>query len=351
MATELFDGTTRPVMTGDRHRPRIWVLAAGILLVALALGYLIMRNQASSPVPIEKLSIAMPLAPHAALVHIAAANGHFAEEGLEVTIVPADHGRAAVDLVALGKADLAAASEVVFVLAAMKGEPIAIAANMLHSSSDLAVIARRDRGITGPHDLGGKRVGVTLGTAGEYFLWVFLIRHKLPLDSATIVDVLPSEIPKALAEGTIDAAATWQPNVIAAAAALGENAATFGTGAYVETFNVIGRSDFLKAHPATMERLVRALLKAERHVRDHPEESLRVVAARLNIGIEDLRPVWKEFKFGVDMTQSQLIMLEDVAAWAMARGYTEKGPVPNFLPHLYADALLAVEPARVTVAR
>jgi NitT/TauT family transport system substrate-binding protein len=33
----------------------------------------------------------------------------------------------------------------------------------------------------------------------------------------------------------------------------------------------------------------------------------------------------------------------------MARGYAAKGHVPNFLPHLYLDALLAVQPERVTV--
>ena len=51
------------------------------------------------------------------------------------------------------------------------------------------------------------------------------------------------------------------------------------------------------------------------------------------------------------MHQSQLITLEDEARWAMARGYVDKGPVPNFLPHLHLDALLAVQPERVTVVR
>jgi hypothetical protein len=35
----------------------------------------------------------------------------------------------------------------------------------------------------------------------------------------------------------------------------------------------------------------------------------------------------------------------------MARGYVDKGPVPNFLPNLHLDALLAVQPERVTVVR
>jgi NitT/TauT family transport system substrate-binding protein len=33
----------------------------------------------------------------------------------------------------------------------------------------------------------------------------------------------------------------------------------------------------------------------------------------------------------------------------MARGHVASGPVPNLLPHLYLDALLAVRPERVSV--
>ena len=39
------------------------------------------------------------------------------------------------------------------------------------------------------------------------------------------------------------------------------------------------------------------------------------------------------------------------ARWAMARGYIEKGPIPSFLLNLCLDALLAVQPERVTVMR
>jgi len=43
------------------------------------------------------------------------------------------------------------------------------------------------------------------------------------------------------------------------------------------------------------------------------------------------------------------VLLE--ARWAMARGYIEKGPIPDFLLSLYLDALLTVQPGRVTVRR
>ena len=66
---------------------------------------------------------------------------------------------------------------------------------------------------------------------------------------------------------------------------------------------------------------------------------------------KDLRPIWMNFKFNIDLRQSHLATLEDQARWAMARGYAAQGPVPNFLPHLYTDALLAVQPERMTVLR
>lgn len=98
MATELFDGTTRPVMTGERHWTRIWVLAPAILLVAIALGYLVSRNQPPPSARLDQLRIAIPPSLRSALLLVAAAKGYLAEEGLEITIVPAVHGKAAVGL-------------------------------------------------------------------------------------------------------------------------------------------------------------------------------------------------------------------------------------------------------------
>lgn len=333
---------------------RVRLLATLTFAVAvLALGYLGTQYQSSAPAaPVEKLSIATPMVPHAALQYIAAAKGYFAEEGLEVTMIPTIHGKAAIDLVVQGKADLAAAADVPFVIAVMKGDVLGMVSSLVSKSDDNAIIARRDRAIAAPRDLLGKKVGVTFGTSGEYFLWAFLIRHKLAPDSVTLVDLPPGQIPQALARGTIDAVATWQPYVFDAQVALGENAVSFTeTNAYRTTIAVIGRSDFLKGHPKAIEKLVRAMLKAEQFNRSEPEKALNLVAERLKIDAQALRPTWNDFTFRVNVLHSQLITLEDEARWAMARGYVEQGPVPNFLPHLYLDALLAVRPERVTVVR
>jgi len=285
-------------------------IALGVAgVVAVVAGYAATRYQSSAPpAPLETLSIAVVTAPHCALVYIAAAKGYFAEEELQVTMIPAIHGKAAIDLVAQGKADLGTAAEVPFVLAVLEGGGLGIAANMFNSTRDMAVVARRDRGIATPRDLVGKKFGVTLGTAGEYFLLAFLIRHKLSPGSVILVDMPPGQIVQELTKGTIDAMSNWQPNVHNAQLALGDNAVTlYEPLAYTNTFNVVGHSDFLKGHSKAVEKLLRAILKAEQFNRAQPEEALSLVAGALEVDVESLRPTWKDFNFKVDLLQSQLI--------------------------------------------
>jgi hypothetical protein len=104
-------------------------------------------------------------------------------------------------------------------------------------------------------------------------------------------------------------------------------------------------SRWLFARPAAPMEKLRIALPAV------PHSALLYIAAAKGYYVKTLEPGWKDFAFNVDLPQSLLISLEDEARWAMARGYVDKDQVPNFLPHLHLDALLAVQPERVTVVR
>lgn len=334
--------------TRPRAATALAICALALLVAAaIALVYTLTRPP---PTPLEKITVAVSSTPHAALLHLAAAKGFFAAEGLDASITPVSHGKAAIDLLAKGKADLAAAAEVPFVISVLNGEPFAIAATVVSVSNEMAIVARRDRVIAAPRDLLGKKIGVTFGTSGEYFLWAFLIRHKLPPERITLVDMPPGQMAQELARGSVDAVSTWQPIRFSAEAALGENAASFvEPDAYTVTHVVVARSEFLQTRRPAIEKLVRALLKAEAFNRSAPAQAMAVVAERLKIDVRVLQTGWHDLDFRVDLLQSQLITLEDEARWAMARGYAPLGDVPNFLPSLYLDALNAVDPDRVTV--
>lgn len=320
------------------------VSAAGVAAAALA------WKQRTAPAPPESLRVAASATPHAALLHLAAAKGYFAAEGLEVTLTTVSHGKAALEQLAQGKVELAAMAEVPFVIAVLQGQPLDLAATIASISTEMAIVARRDRAIAKPEDLQGKTVGATAGTSGEYFLWAFLTRHKLPADAVRMVDVPPGQIPGQLARGGIDAASAWQPVRFGAESALGGEAVTFTEpDAYTVTHVLVGRHDHLLARRSAVQKLLRALLRAEDFCRGHPEEALALLADRLKIAPSALQPVWADLRLAVDLRQSQLVTLEDEARWAMARGHVPRGPMPNFLPRLYLEAMLDVRPDRVTV--
>lgn len=336
--------------TNTRRRALLAAIAVVAAAAILAFAWNGGRWKIGTPAPRETLRLALASTPHAALLHLAAAKGYFEDEGLDVTLMPVSHGKAALDLLSEGKVDLAAAAEVPFVISVLHGEPVSVVASMLGVATEMAIVARRDRGIAAPADLLGRRLGVTVGTSAEYFLWAFLIRHKLPPEGVTMVPMPPGDITRELVRGTIDAAPVWQPVRLEAESALGDAGTTFTAPvAYTVTHVVVGRDAYLNSHPEAMRKLVRALLKAERFNRDRPEAALATVADRLGLDVQALRPSWQDLAFRVNLLQSHLITLEEQARWAIARGHSQVGSVPNFTSHLYLEALLAEEPDRVTV--
>lgn len=341
-----------PPIGAARRRAVVSFAAGATALLCVVLLGLLYASKATKPAsaPADKITMAVSSTPHAALLHLAAAKGFFEGEGLGVSIVPVSHGKAALDLLAQGKTDLAAAAEVPFVISVLNGKTFGIAATVVSVSNEMALVARRDRAIAAPRDLVGKKVGVTFGTSGDYFLWAFLIRHKVQPELVTLVDLPPGQLVQELARGSVDAVSTWQPIRFSAEAALSENAAVFAEpDAYTVSHVVVAHAEFLKTRGPAVEKLVRALLKAEAFSRSQPDQAMALVAERLKVDIKALRTGWQDLNFRVDLLQSQLITLEDEARWAMARGYAPRGTVPNFLPHLHLDALAAVRPDRVTV--
>jgi NitT/TauT family transport system substrate-binding protein len=330
---------------------RLWWIAGLVLLAsAVAATVVLSVSRRTGAGPAIPLTIALSSTPHAALLHLAAAQGYFADEGLDVSVTLVSHGKAALDLLYEGRADLAAAAEVPFVIGVLEGRALRMVASMLASTREMAVVARRDRGIAAAADLAGKRVGVTFGTSGDYFLWALLTRNQLLPERVTFVHTQPDRIVAALESGAIDAAALWQPLRREAEATLGGQGVTFtAPDAYTVTHVVVGQARFLQDHAEAARRLVRALLRAEARARSEPAHAIRAVALWLRTDPAELQASWTDLRFHVDLRQSQLITWEDQTRWAMARGLAKPGPVPNFLDSLHLDALEAARPDRVTI--
>ena len=337
-----------PILSSLTRRRALVGAGAAALLASLQA----CNRSGAPPASTSKVRIAVPVVPHAGLIHIASARGFFRDRGLEATLLPQSYGKAALAELVQGRADLAVAADVPVVVEILKGAPLSIVASVANASNELAVLGRVDRGIHTPGDLRGRRVGVTLGTSGEYFLWAFLVRHRIAPQSLQLIDLSPSQLIESLRHDLVDAIAAWQPVRHEAELAFGDRIVSLhAPDAYAQNYVLVGQHDYVLAHQEGLRRVVRALLDAQAFVDADPESAKKTLAGLLRLSPETLDPSWRDVTLEVEQQQAQLVTLEDVATWAMARNYAPSQPMPNFVSHLALDTLLAVSPERVTVVR
>jgi NitT/TauT family transport system substrate-binding protein len=321
---------------------------AALTLLVLTAGCRAERDEA----PLETIIIAAALIPHASLVHLAAAEGYFAREGLAVTLQPHDIGKQALNAVITGKADLGTCAEGPLVFAALHGERIAVLATIANSTKATAVLAWRGSGIATAKDLAGKRVGLLRGTSAEFFLDTLLVRNEVDRDAVRIVETRQDEMRGALERGEMDAVATWIPGLATLQEQLGDKVLSFhAEDVYSETFNLASRTEFAQQRPEAVKKVLRALLRAEALFRDEPEKARRVEAKALEGDPTQVGAMLGLFDFRVRLDQSLVVLMEEEARWAIHAGLVPKQEMPNVLAAIAPEPLLAVRSGAVGLIR
>jgi len=301
--------------------------------------------------PIEKVSIgisATSLLP--SLVHIAKEKGYFLEEGIDMEIKGYPTGKNALEATFKGEADMCTVADMPVVSNSFKRNDFTVFGTIMQGAEPVKCLARKDRNISTPQDLIGKKVATTIGTTGHYFMVVFFILNELDLEDVEIVNLKPAEMVKAIVKGNVDAIFTWEPNIYHAEKDLGDNGVILPSDVgYLATFNLVSKNDFIENNQQLLKRILKALIKAEEFTKDNREESVDIIAARLKTDREIIDKLWDIYEFRVSLTQSFLITLEDEARWFIKNKLTSVTEIPNYLDYIYWDALETVKPEAVEI--
>jgi len=325
-------------------------LARFLAAISLLLGVSGCGAPDSPSGPPLKLTIAESSQPLWVLFYVAQAKGFFTEAGLDVAFTSFELGKDALDNVLEGKADLATVLEMPVVAKIYAGNDIAIVSTLYTSSRNQVLLARRDRGIAVPADLEGKRIGLSLGTAQEYMLSVFLAIESIPAASITRVQVAPADYQKSLLDGSVDAVIVFNPYKALIQKALGEGVTTFYFDTYVENALLVGKREVVAGKREAMTRLVKALVKAQGYRERNKDETIRITFERFagRFAESAIREAWDDFRPEAKLDNILLSTISLEGQWMKDSGRFS-GPVPDFRKALFTDYLKAVKPEAVTV--
>ncbi len=299
--------------------------------------------------PVEKITLAAYAGETGALVYVAEDQGFFEKNGLEVTIKDYASGQAAADALIDGEADIATSADFVFVSNSFDHADLRVFGTVA-TAEVIELVARKDKGITTPTDLKGKKIGVTKKSSAESDLGKFLLYNGLSIDDVELVDLKPSGIVKAVINGDIDAGVTWDPNVYNIKEELGDNAVSWSV---VESFYfvLITKEDWIKNNPAAAERFIKSVLEAEDYIKDNSGEAKEFIKNRFDYESDYIDYSWPNQEFAVILEQAMLVLFEDQTRWMIKQGLTDATEVPNYLDYIYMDALEEVKPEAIKIIR
>lgn len=283
----------------------------------------------------ERVSLGYVPGPFNAIPIVALRKGFFAEEGVQVEEVRASFIGYIFQQLAGGKLDLITGGETPAVLMALKGGDFTILAKHLDrtdgggSNGTMRIVARTDSGIRSINDITGKRIGFPFFSVSHYNLWRLEQENGIEPSTVTEVDISPQNMAAALGRGDVDAVYIWEPV---------PSRLISGLGAQVRAFTPPARFtiDLYASKPLSQRKgvevkVMRALLRAQQFLREHPDEAIAIVAKDTAMDESTLRSLWNDWQFNLTTFASgDIDLLKKEAAWAIENRLVNDTRVPDF---------------------
>lgn len=283
------------------------------------------------------------------LIYIAENQGFFTDNKLHIIFTVDANSTVSRKNVAEGAADLGTTSDFGFVSDNSTLKNLRIL-SVISNTKLIEIIGRRDKGITSPQDLKGKKIALTPKSYGEFFLGSFLSFNGLKLSDVTIIPTDLDKAQDAIVGGTADVVVTNDPFAYQIKQVLGQN--MIDLPSQPERNNnllLVSSTEAIQAKTGAIQRFLAALLQAEKFIEKNPEESKRIIGEQFKLDTNLLDETWPKNTFRLSLEQALIVEMEDETRWSVENTLIKEDQVPNYLNFIYFDALEKVKPEAVTI--
>jgi len=302
----------------------------------------------------RNVTIGMQVSPAMTLVMVAKDGGFFQKEGLDVELKQFTAGKFALQAFLSGAIDYAISGEVPVALATLQGNQTRVITQVVESTvNEVRMVARRDDSLTNPTQYFStkrRRLATSFGGGPEFFTYRFLKHYGIPAAKVEIISQKPEDMPAALATGSVDAVAIFEPFAyFAEKRTAGQEVVFSDPSLYSELYVLNARPDQIAKSTETVEAVVRALVNASAAITKDPESAKQALQRYTKLNRDVVDAIWPSFVFRPALTQK---LLDDWAAetdWAKDTGKVPAdSKAPDFHSILEPRFLQKVSPSMVT---
>lgn len=216
------------------------------------------------------------------------------------------------------------------------------------SNQSHILVADTARGIQGPADLAGRRVGVMFNTSSHYGWSRVSTFYGLDENGVELVDLPVSKMAPAMLAGDIDAAVIWSPWERGLRDALGEELLEVPLRMlYTVNWLLLADRSFIARHPDVTDRVLTSYLKAIDYMDAHPDHSLELHAEAVNLPVEELARRTEGMIWRLVMNWSVLVNMGVQFEWLATRPELAGIRIPEPQGYLFGAPLRRVAPERV----
>ena len=219
---------------------------------------------------------------------VALEKGYFTAEGLtDVELFTFGAGPAEVEAFTSGDLDIINTGDLPAYNGIINGLNLRFIGTYSSSYKANGLIVRDDANIKTYSDLKGKKLAVPFGTNIQSLLYEYLDAGGLTGDDAEIINLSCADAVNAIRQKQVDAIVVWQPWLNMAESEDGITVLSYTDDFRYFVCPISVSADYLEKNPETIKKVISALDKAGKWIRDNKLEAAKLTAEYYNLDSYD----------------------------------------------------------------
>lgn len=296
--------------------------------------------------PKTKMIIATGADPSLGTFYVAKVGGFFDKNGLDVQLNTGPSGSAMVPFLVQNQVQAVLAAEQAGIVNFNVDNNVVVSTQAMMMLRYFGVVGRNIENLDG---LKGKKIGVSVGSAGDVFWRALVDKLNLNAKDYTVVPVEAPEMVAAMERGNIDAISAWEPWVSRTLQAIPNTKLLRDNEGIISTRNFVYMNrGWAEQNPDAAVRFMRSLVEATDFIRKNPDEASKQIASFLKMDAAFTKELIGKVDFDLRLDQASVDYLKTVEAQLKEAGRLTK-PV-DWGRFIYPDVAKKVIPEKVNLS-